>query len=374
MIFQKKIMKKFEKKLIIFMPSIDGGGVEKNLFLITNYLSKKINNITVITFDGRFNSNFNKKIKILNVVKNNNKKYSKYYKYFKSLILLYKEIAKQKCLVFAFQANLYCCILSLILRFKLITRSNSSPSGWTKNYFKNLIFRFLFKIPKKIIVNSFDFKKEIDKKFNIKSKLIYNPLNIDEIKRKSSSKLELNFYKNTKIKAINIARFTDQKDHMTLLKSISNVLKKKINIKILILGYGPNKKMMINFIKKNKLSKNIRIINFQKNPYKFIKKSNLFILSSLYEGLPNVLLEAISLKKFIISSNCPTGPREILNSGEFGLLFKPGDEKSLTNKIIDFNNKTKKYNKITFKAYKSLSRFDFNKNCEKYLKVINEFI
>ncbi len=195
-----------------------------------------------------------------------------------------------------------------------------------------------------------------------------------KLKKKSNSKMNLNFYKNTKIKAINIARFTDQKDHMTLLRAVLNVVKKKIKIKILILGYGPNQDIMNNFIKKNKLSKNIKILNFQKNPYKFLKHSNLFMLTSLYEGLPNVLLEAISLKKFIISSNCPTGPREILNNGEFGMLFKPGDEKSLTKKILDFNNNTKKYNKITQKAYESLNRFDFNKNCEKYFRVINEFI
>tara|TARA_B100001250_G_C19116963_1_gene493642 strand:- start:37 stop:522 length:486 start_codon:yes stop_codon:yes gene_type:complete len=161
---------------------------------------------------------------------------------------------------------------------------------------------------------------------------------------------------------------------MTLLKSVSNVIKKKIKIKILILGYGPNKNMMINFIRKNKLSKHIKIINFQKNPYKFLKNSNLFILSSLYEGLPNVLLEAISLKKFIISSNCPTGPREILKNGKFGMLFKPGDEKDLTNRIIDFNNKIKKFNKTTSEAYESLKRYDFNSNCEKYFRVVNEFI
>ena len=55
--------------------------------------------------------------------------------------------------------------MSLLLGFKLITRSNSSPSGWSKNIFKNTIFKILFKVPKKIIVNSIDFKKEIDKKY-----------------------------------------------------------------------------------------------------------------------------------------------------------------------------------------------------------------
>jgi hypothetical protein len=149
------------------MPSIDGGGVEKNLFIISNYLSKKIDKIILITFDDRFNKNFNKKIKILNVVNNPKKIYSKYYKYFKCLLLLSSEVLKEKSLIFAFQANIYCCLLSLILRFDLITRSNSSPTGWSKNIIKNLVFKFLFKVPKKIIVNSKDFKREIDKKFKL---------------------------------------------------------------------------------------------------------------------------------------------------------------------------------------------------------------
>ena len=138
----------------------------------------------MITFDNRFNYKFNKKIKIINFIKNKNKNFSKYYKYYKCLTILISEIRKEKALVFAFQANIYCCFLSLIYSFKLITRSNSSPSGWSKNFLKNLIFKILLKVPKEIIVNSKDFKLEIDKKFNIKSKLIYNPLNLKFIKKK----------------------------------------------------------------------------------------------------------------------------------------------------------------------------------------------
>ena len=367
-------MEKNQKKLIIFMPSIDGGGVEKNLFIISDFLSNKIKDLTVITFDDRFKGKFNKKIKVLNIINKPKKKYKKYYKYLRCLLLLLIEIKKQKCLVFAFQANIYCCILSLIFNFKLIIRSNSSPSGWNKNFFKNLVFKFLFKVPKKIIVNSKDFKREIDRKFNISTKVIYNPLNINEIKKLSNKKLNLSFFKNSKIKAINIARFTDQKDHMTLLESVLILIKKKINIKLLIIGYGINKNKMQNFVSKNKISKNIKIINFQKNPYKFLKKSNLFILTSLYEGLPNVLLEAMVLKKFIISSNCPTGPGEILKKGKLGMLFKTKDKKDLSNKILHFNNNIKKNNKITYRAYKSLSRFDYKSNCEEYFKTVKKFI
>ncbi len=367
-------MAQSKKGLIIFMPSIDGGGVEKNLFIITNYLSKKIKDISVITFDTKFNSNFNRSIKIINVYNNSSKNYSKYYKYFRCLLLLYKEIKKKRRLVFAFQANIYCCLLSIILRFNLITRSNSSPSGWTKNKLKNMIFRFLLKIPKKIIVNSLDFKKEIDKKFDIKSSIIYNPLNINEIKKLSKEKIDINFFKNSKIRSINIARFTDQKDHITLLKSILILKKKNIKIKLLIIGYGPNKSKMLKFINENNLNNFVKILNFQKNPYKYIDKSNLFILSSTYEGLPNVLLEAICLKKFVISSNCPTGPREILKNGKLGMLFPCKREDILAKKIMQYTSDQKKYNKIKFKAYESLERFNYNLNCQKYFKVVEKFM
>ena len=80
-------MAKIKDKLIIFMPSIDGGGVEKNLFIISNYLSKKIDDIILITFDDRFNHKFNKEIKIINFIKKPNGIYSKYFDKTKTIVL-----------------------------------------------------------------------------------------------------------------------------------------------------------------------------------------------------------------------------------------------------------------------------------------------
>ena len=75
--------------------------------------------------------------------------------------------------------------------------------------------------------------------------------------------------------------------------------------------------------------KRVRLIGSNHDPIKLIKLSDIFILTSVYEGLPNVLLEAQVLKTYIISSNCPTGPREILLNGKAGSLFKVGDYNSL---------------------------------------------
>ena len=89
-------MEKTKKRLIIFMPSMDGGGVEKNLIIISNFLSKYFKNLTLITFDDGFNKKFSKKIKIINYKKKTNKKFSKYFKYLICLLILSKEILNNK--------------------------------------------------------------------------------------------------------------------------------------------------------------------------------------------------------------------------------------------------------------------------------------
>ena len=368
-------MEKNQKKLILFMPSMDGGGVEKNLIIITNFLSKYIKYLILITFDDGFNKKFSKKIKIINFKKKTNKKYSKYFKYFICLLILSREIFKNnRTSVFSFQANIYTIILSMILRFDLIIRSNASPSGWTKSFIKNYLFKIFFRYPKSIIVNSLDFKKEIDKKFGIVSTLIYNPLNKKEILLKSKEKINFKLFKNNKsLKLINISRFTDQKDHLTLLKAFKRI-HKYIDVELLIVGYGVNKNKIYNFINKNKLNTKIKLLGFQENPYKFIKKSDVFILTSKFEGLPNVLLESLTLKKFIISSDCPTGPREILDNGKFGFLFKTQHYKKLSELILKYGNNKDKYKNNIQLGYDSLHRFGLDINGKKYLNEVLKII
>jgi len=138
----------------------------------------------------------------------------------------------------------------------------------------------------------------------------------------------------------------------------------------LIIGRGDNKNQLNEYIKKNRLKNYIKIINFKDNPFVYIKKSQVFILSSLYEGLPNVLLESLVLKKLIISSNCPTGPREILDNGKGGLLFEGNNEFSLYDKILFYTKNRKKCSQIVNHGYKKLHRFNFKINLNKYVELL----
>ena len=362
-----------QKRLIIFIPSIEGGGVEKNLFIISNYLKDKVRDISLITISKKFKNKFSSKIKFISPQSNFWDRLGRRKKFFVALILLFIEILKNRnILVFCFQANIYCTILCKLLGVKIIVRSNSAPDGWSQSIYKFFCYKYILKLADKVIVNSLDFKKKFKVKFNINAICIYNPLNKKEIIKKSKLKNEIKFDKK-KLNLINIGRYTDQKDQITLLKAV-NSIKDKISFNLLIVGEGLEKENLINYIRRNNLTKKVQLRNFQKNPFNLIKSSDVFILTSKYEGLPNVLLESQVLKKFIISSNCPTGPREILLNGKAGFLFNVGDHKKLSKLILNYSKNKKVLSEKILIGYKNLNRFDYKHNLDNYFKIVSSFI
>lgn len=358
------------KKLLVFIPSIEDGGVEKNLYIILNYLSDKIKNIELLTFDNSKNSKFNNKIKIINPTFNFSFLRGRYPKYILCLLTLINVVIfDRNYLILSFQANIYTLIISKIFNIKVITRSNSSSAGWSKNPIKQMIFSYFFKKANKIIVNSFDFKKEMDNKYKIKTECILNPFEFKKIKKNSNIKTG-KIYSNNVLKLISVGRLTLQKDFATLIKAIKLVKKR---VELLIIGKGREKENLAKIINHNNLNDKIKLIGYKKNPFKFIKQSDIFILSSVFEGSPNVLVEAQFLKKFIISTNCPTGPREILKNGEFGALVKIGDYKEIA-RIIENFKFNKSIKKKIEKGFKNTKNYDYRKNCFQYYKLIKMYL
>jgi glycosyltransferase involved in cell wall biosynthesis len=361
-------MEEFKKELIIFIPSIEDGGVEKNLYLILDYLSSRIKKIKLITFDNKKSNYFNSSIKIINPFFNFSFIKGRYPKYFFCILSLLKIIILNKQhVVLSFQANVFVIILSKIFNIKVLSRSNSSSAGWSKNPIKHFIFSYYFKKTDEIIVNSLEFKKEMDKKYKIKTKCILNPFNFDEILKKSKKKIK-KIYTKKSIKLISVGRLTGQKDFLTLFEAV-NLLKHK-NVELIIIGKGQDKNILNEYIQTNNLENNIKLIGYKKNPFPYIKQADIFILSSIFEGSPNVLVEALFLKKHIISTNCPTGPNEILKNGKYGDLVKLKDYKGIAKNILKFASNNSKKNNLPL----NLNRYSYKNNCEKYFQLIKVYL
>ena len=148
------------------------------------------------------------------------------------------------------------------------------------------------------------------------------------------------------------------------------MIKNKFNFELLILGKGNELYNLKNFVNKNNLGKNIIFKGYKKNPIKYINKSNVLIHASKFEGLPNVLIEAQLQKKLVISSNCPTGPKEILLNGEGGYLFNQKNYKQLSKILLNLKKEKKSIKSKIQKSLVNLQRFNLEKNCNEYEKAI----
>ena len=372
MILLKKSMryhkKKVNKKIVLFIPSIESGGVEKNLFFLINYLKKFYSSIYLVTSS---KVGLNKNIKLIKPKSNFWFNKNRLLKSIICTIILFRYFKRKNALIISFQSNVFSIILSKIMSWSVVIRLNTAPDKYIDNFFKLFLYKTLYNLSDQIIVNSLEFKKKLSNSLKLNSTVIFNPI----VKYKKK-KLKIKFLKNYNgLKIINIGRLTDQKDQLTLLKSTTLILKKSsIDFKLVIIGKGKNQTILNRYINENNLTKNVYLLGYKKNAFSYLSLFDLFILSSKYEGLPNTLLEAQMSKIPIISSDCPTGPKEILLGGKLGILFKTGDHIDLYKKLLLFIKNKKKYKQKATLAKKYLNRFDYKKNLKRYLKIINKYI
>jgi glycosyltransferase involved in cell wall biosynthesis len=355
-------------KIYIFHPYSHIGGADTSISRLINNLDKGIYKIDFITL-GKVNLKLNKKVKTkINIIKINSSR--TILSIFKIRKYLHKDkINKYKKYIFISNQN-FANIISFFILYNLywikhilIERNHLDEFKYNrsyKNYFIKLLIKFLYKKSDKIIGISKKLSDDLADFANCKIQTIYNPAYDKEIY--SLSKAKIFFEKKKKI-ILNIGRLEFQKDHITLLKAFKESLK-KIDSLLIIIGYGSEKDKILHFIKINNLNKNVIILDKITNPYPYLKKSDLFILTSLYEGFGNVLTEAIMFKIPTISTDCNSGPREILLNGKGGDLVRIGDYKNLSRKII-INLKKKNNKKIKF-AYQQLKRFSIKKIVNQY--------
>lgn len=217
-------------------------------------------------------------------------------------------------------------------------KNNSKKIGWVHTDLKK--HRALsFKLEKrsyqkinKIVCVSEDSKKSVLNLYpenKNKTEVIYNPIDKNNILK--LSKEIVNFNK-SKINIIAIGRLIKIKGYDILLQSHNKLIKERLNYNLIILGEGGEKNNLEKYIKENNLVNNTQLLGFKENPYPYLKEADIFVSSSRYEGYPLVLCEAICLGKPIIATNC-TGPKEILENGEYGLIAEVENVEDLAEKM-----------------------------------------
>lgn len=368
-------------KILMYTTVFCGGGAERTMLDIINNINLK--KFEIILVVGRKNGigylkflKQSKSIKYINLQSDDDKD-------FEIPDLLSKTIEKEKpdiCFAPGIFTNfiLMDAIEKISYDGKIVIRESNYVS------LRNLSQEAKAKITKqynqcdKIIAITSGIKRDLIKNYKVnqnKFVLINNPIEIEFIKKYSSKKEENNqFNQIENKKIITIGRLETQKNQIMLLKAFKKVKEKYPKVDLVILGQGSLKEELNQQVRDLKLEESVHFLGFSDNPYYYLKNSDIFVLSSRYEGFPHVLLEAMSLKVPIISTNCPTGPKDILKNGKYGYLVKVDDVKQLSKKILKLLSDDKKYKKKVEKAYKEVNKYLPSVITGKYEKLFESII
>ena len=234
-----------------------------------------------------------------------------------------------------------------------------------------LFQKFLLEKLDKVVVVSDSVKEDLKKTYWIveeKIRTIYNPIDIDEIRKRAEEKIEDKYKKIfEKPVIVNVGRLEKQKGQWHLLKIFKLLLENGEDLNLVILGDGKLRNYLLNLSKDLGLQDRVFFLGFQRNPYKFIKRSKVFVFTSLWEGFGNALVEAIALGIPFVASDIHVGYKEVINSGGFFANLNNYDD--FVRKIRKLLKDGKLYKKLSEEAIKTSEKFRPSKVAIEYAKL-----
>lgn len=163
--------------------------------------------------------------------------------------------------------------------------------------------------------------------------VIPNPVITPELKAKAKEKVDHPWFQPGEPPVvISVGRLTTQKDFGLLIRAFARA-RKACPSRLVILGEGEDRPMLTGLIRQLGLEQDVSLVGFVSNPYSFMTRASAFVLSSRWEGLPTVLIEALYCGLPVVSTDCPSGPYEILHGGKYGKLVPVGSEEKLAEAI-----------------------------------------
>jgi glycosyltransferase involved in cell wall biosynthesis len=177
-----------------------------------------------------------------------------------------------------------------------------------------------------------DLKALVPRVPNTKFKVIYNPVVTAEMIEKGNEPIDHPWFELGIPVFVAAGRLRPQKDFPILIEAFHRVRQSR-DARLIILGEGPDRGDLEALVARLDLGDSVALHGFTDNPYAFFSRAAAFVLSSRWEGLPTVLIEALSCGAPIIATDCPSGPREILADGRYGRLVPVGDAESLSGAI-----------------------------------------
>lgn len=368
-----------------FLPSLEPGGTERNVVHLVNTINKEKYAVSLVLgmAHGDFMQEINSDIPVVSLGVSHS------ITTFFSLITYFKK-NQPDIFVSAFPRINIICISAKIfsgVKTKIIISEHSIFSMLpviAKTFWRRLFARFFMpwlgrlmypKADAIICVSQgvTDDLSNIVKDVN-KIKVIYNPVIDENIYQLAKEPLDHPWFSDNNIPVIiAVGRLVACKDYPTLFKAFGQVLKEQPS-RLVILGKGPEKEKLVNLVDQMGIAQHVIFLGFRPNPYKYMKRGSVFALSSLQEGFGNAIIEAMACGVPVVSTDCPTGPGEIIEHMKNGILVPVGKPQQMAQAILTVLENPALAQKLSVEGEKRAKFFSVEKSVKEYEKIFQELI
>jgi glycosyltransferase involved in cell wall biosynthesis len=346
---------KIDKKICLFVSSLRGGGAERVAVNLANEFVTKGYQVDILTVkkEGVYLSDISKEVRVF-------EPYSPSSRFLRTFLMLpaliyYIKTNRPSMVISSLPRNNIIILIAQFFISKKSTKvvvsehSNMTASFKKRNTYTDKLLLFfvkrLYSRAYRVIAVSNGIANDLISNYGVpesKVAVIHNPVDVLFIKEQSSSAIDPNVMDRKYDNIISLGRLTEAKNYPLLIKSFAKVYENNRNARLTIFGEGELRRQLEQEIEKLGLVGLVKLPGFYKNPFAYIANAKVFVLSSDWEGFGNVLVEAVVCGTPVISTDCPSGPDEILRSGKYGILVKPGSQVELSAAICEVINQSQK--------------------------------
>ncbi len=302
-------------KLLMVIPSLEGGGAERVMLNIINHLDRDRFEVHLYVekFEGKYVSDLQSDVQVI---------CAEHRRGLARILFLRNQIRRLKpSIVFIMMLPIAAIATRLagVRAIPVIRETESKPMAEVQqSWIPRMLNRLGMRMAHRLVAPAEGAKQYLQERYGMAAKkiaVIHNPVNITSIQAEAAEPVTL---EENVVHLIAVGRLKYQKGFDLLLDALGEV--SRFTWRLRILGDGPLEAELKQRAKDRGIGSQVEFLGFQQHPYPLLGNSDLFILSSRWEGLPNVVLEAMAAGVAVLATRCPTGPEEIITPGENGAL------------------------------------------------------
>jgi len=358
------------KKIALVGFRLSGGGSDKVMANLSQFFHNEGLEVHIIIFHDELGYKYSGKVFNLGKIKSKNNTFLNKIKRFYIFNKYIKKSNFDYIIDFRFRINLLQEILISKWIYKAKTIYTVHSSG-LEYYMPQLSFltRYIYGNRCTIVAINKQMKSMIQDQHQLKNvEIIYNPVNVPELK---NNYLDFDEIKSEFI--IAVGRYdTNVKQFDKLIEAYAKSILPRKKIELVILGTGKLKDELLELCDKNNLNHLVHFLGFKSNPYKYMAKAKFLVLTSAFEGFPMVLIESLACKTPVISFNCLTGPNEIIEHKNNGLLVENQNIKELVEHMNLMVLDTELYDTCKENTIGSVEKFALNTIGKQWLKLMEK--